>query len=259
LIRWLGCGWAVVGLWLRLWFVVEAMVGLWLSCGSPLSGHSESSGFSKPGSNNYSESTIWRPTLLKLWVRGGTSAASSVVAELTMPTKPATVYGAPHTVYLNLSFARTVGGRGSVVRSGGGGGGGGGGASKLRAADDYGPGALLVNLELITLGKLPTMVGESSSFSFTPAPRLVGRADGASGWAIDKLGGTVDPEGVQDGGNQYVMPHFIVTSPPSFLSSHGFVPVSAPEQASFTVVGWWMQAVQYPRRVNRQGGFLQLY
>ena len=52
------------------------------------------------------------------------------------------------------------------------------------------------------------MVGESTSISFTPLPKLSAPEVSASGghtsaWSIDKLGQPVDPEGVLDGGNQY--------------------------------------------------------
>ena len=43
-----------------------------------INGHGESAGFCKPGSNNYSESTIFRPTLTKLLVRGSVQAATIV-------------------------------------------------------------------------------------------------------------------------------------------------------------------------------------
>ena len=58
-------------------------------------------------------------------------------------------------------------------------------------------------MALTSLGKQPTMVGEATSVSFVPAPELVPLSDSTSAWTIDKLGGDVDPEGVNDGGNQY--------------------------------------------------------
>lgn len=66
-----------------------------------------------------------------------------------------------------------------------------------------GDGKLAVALTLTTHGKQPTMIGEATSLSFTPAPALVPLSDTTSAWTIDKLGGAVDPEGINDGGNQY--------------------------------------------------------
>jgi hypothetical protein len=49
--------------------------------------------FCKPGSNNYSESTIFRPTLTKLMVRGSAHTATAVLAQLTMPSRASQIYG----------------------------------------------------------------------------------------------------------------------------------------------------------------------
>ena len=50
-------------------------------------------------------------------------------------------------------------------------------------------------LELVTIGKTPTMVGESTMLTFAPATPL--KKTGA--WALDKIGSSVDPEDVIDG------------------------------------------------------------
>ena len=50
-------------------------------------------------------------------------------------------------------------------------------------------------LELVTLDKTPTMVGESSMLTFSPAAPL----KSAKAWAMDKIGTSVDPEDVIDG------------------------------------------------------------
>ena len=52
-----------------------------------INGHGMSGGFCKPGSNAYSESAAWTPTLSQLWVRGTVSAATGLLARLEMPTK----------------------------------------------------------------------------------------------------------------------------------------------------------------------------
>jgi len=46
------------------------------------------------------------------------------------------------------------------------------------------------------------MIGESSAITFTPGPALKPSSIG-SAFSINKLGGFIDPEGVQDGGNQF--------------------------------------------------------
>jgi hypothetical protein len=90
-----------------------------------------------------------------------------------MPTKSTTTYGSYSTIYINVTTSRLE------------------------------SGALELGLAVITLGKQPTMVGESTSMSFNPVPTLVPLSAKSSAWTIDKLGGDVDPEGVEDGGNQY--------------------------------------------------------
>jgi hypothetical protein len=90
-----------------------------------------------------------------------------------MPTKTYTKYGSYQTVYLNVTTTRG------------------------------GDGKLAVSITLTTHGKQPTMIGEATSVSFIPAPALVPLSDSTSAWTIDKLGGDVDPEGINDGGNQY--------------------------------------------------------
>ena len=49
---------------------------------------------------------------------------------------------------------------------------------------------------------LSEMVGEASMITFQPAPELRPVANG-SAWRLDKLGEGIDPEAVQDGGNQF--------------------------------------------------------
>lgn len=78
--------------------------------------HSESGGFSKPGSNNYTESRIWSPRLAKLWVKGTASNATGVLAELILPEKATTTYGAPPSVYLSLQFGQN-GGQGIEIEA----------------------------------------------------------------------------------------------------------------------------------------------
>eukprot|EP00927_Polykrikos_kofoidii_P039170 TRINITY_DN33602_c0_g1_i1.p1 TRINITY_DN33602_c0_g1~~TRINITY_DN33602_c0_g1_i1.p1 ORF type:complete len:915 (-),score=109.28 TRINITY_DN33602_c0_g1_i1:19-2763(-) len=141
---------------------------------SYLNDHQMQAGFCKPGSNNYSESALWKPTLTRLLVVGGVTTAKRIVAVMQMPVKTRVTYGAPQTVYLTVS------------------------------SED--PSSLA--LSFTTLGKLPTMIGESTSVTFLPAPDLVpvtasSGGNRGSAWRLGKLGGWVDPEGVQDGGNQF--------------------------------------------------------
>ena len=52
-----------------------------------------------------------------------------------------------------------------------------------------------LTLELTTVGKTPTLIGESTMLTFSPSLAL--KPVGA--WALDKLGSQVDPEDVVDG------------------------------------------------------------
>ena len=151
-----------------------------------INGHGESGGFCKPGSNNYSEARVWKPTAVNLFVEGGTKAASSVVVELKMPLKASQVYGSWSTVFLAYSFPASN-------------------VTTASSGSSLAGGALEITLEATLLAKLPTMVGESTSLSFTPLPNLTPESAGdrKSAWSIDKLGQPVDPEGVLNGGNQF--------------------------------------------------------
>mmetsp|Transcript_31735 Transcript_31735/g.84485 ORF Transcript_31735/g.84485 Transcript_31735/m.84485 type:complete len:878 (-) Transcript_31735:121-2754(-) len=130
--------------------------------------HQMQTGFCKPGSNNFTESALWRPTLTKLLVDVSADVAVAVVAVLEMPEKAWSAYGSFRTLYLNVSVAE-------------------GG----------------LDLALTALGKRPTMVGEASMLTFRPAPALERAPGGGSAWALDKLGQAIDPEGVLKGGNQF--------------------------------------------------------
>ena len=55
--------------------------------------------------------------------------------------------------------------------------------------------ALAMNL----FNKNPTMLGESTMLSFAPAPELLK----TKAWQLDKIGTSIDPENVIDGGNQF--------------------------------------------------------
>ena len=96
------------------------------------------------GSNNYTESAHFLPTLTNLYVDnlacvGETSSAActSVVAALAMPARAVALYGAPATAFVTLS------------------------------GTDNGQS---IDIELIYLEKTPTMLGESIMFTFNPAP-----------------------------------------------------------------------------------------
>ena len=55
-----------------------------------------------------------------------------------------------------------------------------------------------LSIDVVLLGKSPTMIGESTMISFHPMPKL----KSAGAWAMEKLGSKVDPEDVIAGGNQ---------------------------------------------------------
>lgn len=153
-----------------------------------INGHGESGGFCKPGSNNFSEARVWKPTAVNLFVQGGTKAASSVIVELTMPPKASHVYGSWSAVFLSYNFP--------IINT-----------TTRRSGSSFAGDALEIDLTATLLSKLPTMVGESTSISFTPLPSLSpgisSSGDHKSAWSIDKLGQPVDPEGVLNGGNQF--------------------------------------------------------
>jgi hypothetical protein len=97
-----------------------------------------------------------------------------------MPSKAASFYGAPEELYLNVSLSS-------------------------RAGVSW-----ALDITLVTIGKKPTMVGEAQMLTFQPAPALRATtpspsdaSDWTSAWTLSKLGGSVDPEGVIDGGSQY--------------------------------------------------------
>lgn len=122
-----------------------------------------SGGFSKVGSNNYSECRFWLGQVQAAYV---SKDGNSVAARIAMPSKAVQAYGAPSTVFVVYDF--TTKGNGVAA-----------------------------NLTLTWLEKTPTMIGESISLLFAPSPARVGA------WSIDKLGRSIDPEDVIDGGNQF--------------------------------------------------------
>lgn len=127
-----------------------------------MNGGQEQPGFSKIGSNNYSESTYFTGSVSAAYV---SADKTSLVVQLAMSNRAVTLYGCPHTAFLTYTFAAQ--GRGVAA-----------------------------NLTLTYFGKQAIMIGESMSLIFRPAPART------SSWAINKLGYDVDPEDVQDGGNQ---------------------------------------------------------
>jgi hypothetical protein len=135
---------------------------------SYLKNNAPSPGFWKPGSNEWSESTIFRPTATALHVN---SAKTSVVIQMEMPARSTEKYGSWKTIHLELSV------------------------SPAKPSE--------INLTYTTLAKNIASIGESTSITFQLAPQLKPLAAGASAWSIDKLGHGVDPEGVADGGNQF--------------------------------------------------------
>jgi hypothetical protein len=139
---------------------------------SYLSQHQQQPGFWKPGSNNFSESTVFRPLTTKLHVKTDRTA---VAIELVMPPRSTEMYGSWAKVFMVLSIDPTE--------------------------------PTQLDLTYTTLGKGIAMVGESTSITFQPAPTLkpstTAKGVHASAWSIDKLGHGVDPEGVADGGNQF--------------------------------------------------------
>merc|ERR1712194_843426 len=89
-----------------------------------------------------------------------------------MPTRSYEEYGAPSSVFLNLTWHRTT------------------------------SGVLRLDASVILLGKTPTLIGEASSVVFKVAPKLQSVGNG-SAWRIDKIGSDIDPEAVIKGGNQF--------------------------------------------------------
>ena len=128
-----------------------------------INGHSEASGFCKPGSNTYTKSAHWRPVLQALYTNDVTA-----VVEMEFPSEVNGQFngGAPEKIFINVTALN---------------------ASRLV-------------LELVWLGKKPTSVGESTMLTFAPAPAL---SDQGGAWKLDKVGTWVDPENVVDGGNQF--------------------------------------------------------
>ena len=123
------------------------------------------SGFSKIGSNKYSESKLWSPELLAAYVP---DAANTVVLELNMPHKASYYYGAPQKLYINVTIHRSVQTKGDLE----------------------------VDYSLTWINKSATLIGESSMLVFKPAGQRI------SSWSVDKLGSEIDPEQVLAGGNQ---------------------------------------------------------
>ena len=138
---------------------------------SYLTNNESQPGFWKPGSNNWTESTIFRPTAgTMLHVN---AAKTSVTVQMTMPPRSTERYGSWRTIYLTLSVVDC---RGEYCE---------------------------LALTYTTLGKGIVSIGESTSITFQPAPTLKPSNEHSSAWLVDKLGHGVDPEGVQDGGNQF--------------------------------------------------------
>ena len=127
-----------------------------------INGHSESGGFCKIGSNNYTISKHWHPVVQNIYGND----AETVIVHMKMPQDACTKYGGSFTeAYLNVTSISST--------------------------------ELLI--ELITIGKIPTMIGESTMLTFQPAPELLS----SKAWTLDKIGTEIDPENVIDGGNQY--------------------------------------------------------
>jgi hypothetical protein len=131
-----------------------------------INGHSESGGFCKKGSNNYTVQKHWHPTLQGIYVLKNCEENTQMMLHMTMPNDACTKYGGSFTdAYLNVTM--------------------------ISSTD--------ISIELITVGKRATMLGESTMLTFQPAPELLA----AKAWSLDKLGHKIDPENVIDGGNQH--------------------------------------------------------
>jgi hypothetical protein len=141
--------------------------------------------------------------LEELWLH---HSRQSLVAVMYMPPRSYIDYAAPRELYLNVSLP----------------------------APPHGPSsekAHIVEVELIWIGKHPTLGGEASVLSFQPAPALwrtpqvmrwqeaQAKSGGliieqqrlaasqqrteASAWRFNKVGSDIDPEDVVDGGGQF--------------------------------------------------------
>jgi len=142
---------------------------------SYMNDHKMWGGFCKQGSNNYTQSALWRPSLKRLLVSGSQDAAEFFIAVMEMPEIAFSYYGAPREIYLKVSSAPDMQGNN-------------------------------VDLSYVMVGKMPTMLAEASMVTFQPAPKLKPKLKTGTGsaWRIDKLGQPIDPEAVMDGGNQFI-------------------------------------------------------
>ena len=130
-----------------------------------INGHGESGGFCKKGSNNYTVSKHWHPIVQNIYIPSDGSS-DTVLVHMTMPQDACTKYGGSFTdVWLNVTCTS----------------------------------ATEIVLEVLLLGKIPTMIGESTMLTFSPLPALLD----SHAWQLDKLGHSIDPENVIDGGNQF--------------------------------------------------------
>ena len=104
-----------------------------------------------PGSNSYTESAHFLPTLKNLYVDNlacvgahPTASCTTVVAALAMPARAVSKYGAPATAFVTLMGN---------------------------------PDGKSINIELAYFDKTPTMLGESIMFTFNPAPVCADSSD----------------------------------------------------------------------------------
>ena len=104
---------------------------------SYLAQHQPSPGFWKPGSNNWTESTIFRPVATKLHVKADKTSA---IVEMVMPARSTSKYGSWARIYLTVT---------------------------VDAAHPHN-----VGLTYTTLGKGIVSIGESTSITFKPVPAL---------------------------------------------------------------------------------------
>ena len=130
-----------------------------------INGHSESGGFCKKGSNNFTVSQTWHPIVKNIYVGGGGDGAT-ILVHMAMPMDACAKYGGSfQEAWLNVTVLSST----AIV------------------------------LEMNLFNKIPTMIGESTMLTFAPAPELLK----TKAWQLDKIGTSIDPENVIDGGNQF--------------------------------------------------------
>lgn len=120
----------------------------------------------RTGLNNTSQDRRWDPKLVGLWANGdGPEPATTMLAELRLPGRAVTDYGAPVTAWLELSVANNTRGVHGQQRAGR---------------------ARRLSVKLSLLGKRGTRLPEAFWVGFDPSAQ--GEGEGDLEWRMDKMG-----------------------------------------------------------------------